>query len=1081
MKLLTKLFKIYEDEVSLFLWSALLLFLIRSSNILFNNYAETAFLKRFGVEYLPVIYVINSISTFFIMGFLTGIMAKIKGSRMLVYMLLFCSATVAGLWFVVPMGFDIIYPVLYILKSQYEVLLGLLFWNLANDMFNTRQSKRIFPLITAGGVMGGVIGSFATPLLQKIVSMDNLMWIYVGTTLIGAVVVHRMGTVFPTLLLSDTKEKKVKKRATMREEFKKILPLLKESALVKILVMLTLLPNIVIPIINYQFNYAVDQTFASEARMIQFFGYFRGVLNIVSFVILLFVGRLYGRWGLPIALMFHPINYIIAFLAFLFRFDIFSAMYARLSTAVLRNTINNPARGVLMGLFPVEYRASIRPFLRGTVVRVGTLLGSGIIMLGEKMFHPRYLSIIAIVFVGGWVVSTLVLKRKYSRILFDLISRNMLDLKSLEETDVSHIFNDKKMQAQLMDAFRSSKGSTCLWYGNLIRSLGVGDLDKNILAVLPDQDESTQIGLLDLLSKEADDGALEVLAPLSDPKRPGLALAAVRAASRLSSDVTADFLKGVYEENDDPEIKAHAVIGLYAHDSEKCRGIIDAWLSSVEVPEKRAGIIAAGGSGNREYIETLKGFLVEGEDESVIAEAIHALYLLEAPDINGLLGPYLKNSSDHVRRVALQAIEVSDENAMRSVILLLGDELPELQDLAKERLLDAPYQNPEILIESLALPKRRIREAIFTLLESLEIKDVDVYRFARSQCERAYNNLAEAETLSALPESKDRELLFDHLLQKKKERLDTVLRVLTTQDSSGRIRIIWRGLYAADSRQRSNALEALETSVGRPLSQIMIPLLEEYSISQCLGEAKKFFELPHFDPNPGTLVNHLLSKYDWVTVVLTLNLMGEEGADGIDREIFDGLLVSENKYVRQTAQGIAPVKEGDFSAKETDMEQEISMPDKILHLRGIQIFESLSVTELAAIASVSEEVICPAGDTVIKEGEQGDTMYMVLSGEVSVNKGTEEGHMIELDRIGGGDYFGEMALFKDQVRTATIRTEEEATLLVLHKREFTEIVREYPQIALSICQVLGQRILTLHEKIKSYEKDSEENSCAADL
>ncbi|MFC1579759.1 Npt1/Npt2 family nucleotide transporter [Thermodesulfobacteriota bacterium] len=1081
MKLLTKLFKIYEDEISLFLWSALLLFLIRSSNILFNNYAETAFLKRFGVEYLPVIYVINAISTFFIMGFLTGIMAKIKGSRMLVYMLLFCGTTVGGLRFVVPMGFDIIYPVLYLLKSQYEVLLGLLYWNLANDMFNTRQSKRIFPLIMAGGVMGGVIGSFATPLLQKIVSMDNLMWIYVGTTFIGAVVVRRMGNLFPTLLLSDGKKKKVKKRTGMREEFKKILPLLKESALVKILVMLTLLPNIVIPIINYQFNYAVNETYASEGAMIQFFGYFRGSLNIVSFVILLFVGRLYGRWGLPIALMFHPINYIIAFLAFLFRFDIFSAMYARLSTAVLRNTINNPARGVLMGLFPEEYRAGIRPFLRGTVVRIGTLLGSGFIMLGEKMFHPRYLSIIAIVFVGGWVISTMVLKRKYSSILFDLISRNMLDLKSLEGTDVSHIFKDKKMQSQLLDALASSKGPTCLWYAKLIKSLGIGDLDKSILRIIQDQDEPTQIGLLDLLSEKADKDALEVLESLSDPKRPGLALAAVTAGSRLSSGITTDFLKEVYEKYDDPEIKARAVIGLYHNEKDRYKGVIDSWLSSAVVPEKRAGIIAAGGSGDKGYIEVFKDILGENGSETLIAETIHSLHLLEAPEINELLYPYLKSPSDHVRRVALQAIEVSDENAMRAVILLLGEELPEMQDLAKERLLDAPYQSPEILIESLALPKRRIREAIFTLLESLEIKDVDVYRFARSQFERAYNNLAEAEALSALPESEDRKLLSDHLLQKKRERLDTVLRVLATQDSSGRIRIIWRGLYAADSRQRSNALEALESSVGRPLSQIMSPLLEDYSVSQCLIEAKKFFELPRFDSNPGTLFNHLLSKYDWVTVVLTLNLMEKVGTDGVEREIIEGLLNAENSYVRQTAQGIAQVKEGDFSKKETDMEQEISIPDKILHLRGIQIFESLSVTELAAIASVSEEVICPEGEMVIKEGEQGDTMYMVLSGEVSVNKGTEEGHMIELDRIGNGDYFGEMALFKDQVRTATIRTEEEATLLVLHKREFTEIVREYPQIALSICQVLGQRILTLHDKIKSYDKDSEENSCAADL
>ncbi|HUU80805.1 MAG TPA: cyclic nucleotide-binding domain-containing protein, partial [Acidobacteriota bacterium] len=66
-----------------------------------------------------------------------------------------------------------------------------------------------------------------------------------------------------------------------------------------------------------------------------------------------------------------------------------------------------------------------------------------------------------------------------------------------------------------------------------------------------------------------------------------------------------------------------------------------------------------------------------------------------------------------------------------------------------------------------------------------------------------------------------------------------------------------------------------------------------------------------------------------------------------------------------------------------------------------------------------------------------------------------------------GDYFGEMALFEDDVRSATIRTAEESHLLVLHKREFAEIVREYPQIALHICKVLSQRIRELHQKIKN--------------
>jgi ATP/ADP translocase len=175
LNLVGKWFKIYEDEIALFFWTAILLFFIRSSNILFNNFAETAFLKRFGVEYLPMIFMVNSVSTFFIMGFMTGIMGRIPGSRLLSYTLVACGISVAGLRFVVPLGYNMLYPILYVLKAQYEILLVLLFWNLANDLFNTRQSKRLFPLITAGGVVGGIIGSFGTPILARAIFIDNLI------------------------------------------------------------------------------------------------------------------------------------------------------------------------------------------------------------------------------------------------------------------------------------------------------------------------------------------------------------------------------------------------------------------------------------------------------------------------------------------------------------------------------------------------------------------------------------------------------------------------------------------------------------------------------------------------------------------------------------------------------------------------------------------------------------------------------------------------------------------------------------------------------------------------------------------
>ena len=91
----------------------------------------------------------------------------------------------------------------------------MVFWNLANDLFNTRQSKRLFPLITAGGVLGGVVGSFATPILGKAISLDNLMLAYLGISLIGAMSVKKMGSSFPTLLLSEKKGKKKGSQTSM--------------------------------------------------------------------------------------------------------------------------------------------------------------------------------------------------------------------------------------------------------------------------------------------------------------------------------------------------------------------------------------------------------------------------------------------------------------------------------------------------------------------------------------------------------------------------------------------------------------------------------------------------------------------------------------------------------------------------------------------------------------------------------------------------------------------------------------------------------------------------------------------------
>ena len=456
-----RLLKVYEEEISLLLWTTVLLFIIRSAGIILNNYAETTFLKRYGVEYLPVVNMLNAVVTSLIIGALTVFMGKISGARLLSYIFVFSGISVTLIRQLIPLGFDILYPLLFMLKSQFELLHTLLFWNMCNDLFNTRQSKRLFPLLTAGGLIGLILGSVGTPYFAKTFALDNLLYIYFAICLMGFVFVHAMGQSYSTLVYPQKPHMPGKEKSSMIQQFKDVYPLVKDSMLIKIVLVLTFMPNVVIPILNYQFNYAVNDQFSSEAAMIEFFGYFRGGLNIISLFILLFVGRIYGRWGLPVALMFHPFNYMIAFFAFLFRFDVFSAAYARMSTTVIRNTINLPANNILIGLFPESYRNLIRPFLRGTVVRIALFLGSSLILLSEPLFHPKYLTLVALPFVLAWMAAPIILKSKYAMILRDLISKNLLDIKSLDTKELRQVFKQDKISIRLGNLVFSCPRERC--------------------------------------------------------------------------------------------------------------------------------------------------------------------------------------------------------------------------------------------------------------------------------------------------------------------------------------------------------------------------------------------------------------------------------------------------------------------------------------------------------------------------------------------------------------------------------------------------------------------------------------------
>ncbi len=1066
---LLDLLKIYEEEISLFLWTAAILFIIRSSGIILNNYAETAFLKRFGVEFLPMVNMLNAVATFFITGLLAAFLSRTSGARLLFYIFIFSGVFVTAIRLLIPMGFNLLYPLLFMLKSQLELLQALLFWNMCNDLFNTRQSKRLFPLLTAGGVIGLILGSFGTPYFARLFSMDNLLYLYLVTTIIGALMIQAMGRSYATLIFTEKTGTSGKKNPAMIEEIKRVYPLVKDSILVKIVLVLTFMPNVVIPIMNYQFNYAVNEQFASESAMIQFFGNFRAVLYIISLFILLFVGRIYGRWGLPVALMFHPFNYMLAFMAFLLRFDVISAIYAKMSTNILRTTINGPANSILIGLFPESYRDMIRPFLRGTVVRLALFTGSSLILISTPLFHPRYLTLVALPFLIAWVAAPFVLKANYSKILLDMISRNLLDIKSLDQKELGQIFNQEKTLSDLETSFLAARGEDALWYARLLKNFSADRLDQLILKNLDNQDENTQVALIKMISPEAGSRAARELVSYLSPHRHETTIAILKLIIRhgIQAVNPSDFSN--YTNSSHPVVRGFACACRYADQPESLQKYIDDWLSHTDTTFRQSGIICAGLSGYQEYIPRLQALLKEPEIDPFIPDIIRALSRLQAETGHSAALSYLDHNHKEVRMAALDALSITNDDTLKKAIHLLGDPSDTTHDFALEKIKAADYQNNLLLVESLALPSTRIRRGLFKLLETLDIKEFDVLLFAKKNLSKAYEYLAMAQSLENLPQGGMQNLAMEHLEGKKEIILENILKVLAIHDQTKRMKSAWQGIFSSDTRQRANAIELLNDVLDNKTFKIMLPLLESPNPSMALTEGRKLTKIPAFDTEKKLAVSNLLSSADWVDVIIGLGIVREIPDISINQDLLYNLKQSDNQHILKEVDMIWNKNKKSGETKGEDSSPKLSLGEKILLLKEIEIFSGLSASELAAIAGVTEEMAYAQDKDVITQNGVGETVFLIIDGKVSVIMEKENGKEEHIDQMTSGSAFGEMALIDDSPRSATIRTMTPCRFLILHKQEFKETAMEFPRIALQICSVLSRRIRHLHSLVQDKE------------
>lgn len=110
------------------------------------------------------------------------------------------------------------------------------------------------------------------------------------------------------------------------------------------------------------------------------------------------------------------------------------------------------------------------------------------------------------------------------------------------------------------------------------------------------------------------------------------------------------------------------------------------------------------------------------------------------------------------------------------------------------------------------------------------------------------------------------------------------------------------------------------------------------------------------------------------------------------------------------------------------------------------------------------------GEIIIKQGESGNCMYVIQSGEVEVLR-DNDGKEVRLAIRKAGDFFGEMALFSREVRSATIRALGDARVLTVDRKNLLNSIQKDPSLAFRIIETLSKRIRDLSEEIVPYKSE----------
>lgn len=986
------------------------------------------------------------------------------------------------------------------------------------DFYDTRTSKRILPLLGTARLLGLAVGSFSISLAVETFHVANPEDFF-NYWAVNLFIVLALIWVLPRLM-RDPKAKWPETRGGYLDSIGEGFAYISRSRYLLWMTISAVLMNAQIAVFDIFSTQLAESVFDSTAQVTAFFANAKGFSSVVLLLVQLFIfPRLLKRIGLGNMNLVYPLTafgiggaVVLALVTNLPRYlTLATAAATYITQDTFRRVFRTPVNGLLVNAVPSYMKGRARSVINGILSPFANIFIGAATLLdtipGTEITSTQIFLVLVPLVSALYAYSAFVLRREYGREMLNLLKGE--DYAALLSRDYE-LQAAPEMLIELQQRLNENDDPEFKQFlATVLLEVGGDDAVPYVVEAAQQSTPEAQSLLLRTLYES--EATAPELRPFynahitsEDPDTRRLALKGLLGMTQPGQEIRY-VIANDHIHDADPAVRGQMVVALLESEKpahqDKAQRVLRAMQQDGHAEVRIAAVHALASLDDVQQIEELVWFLDDADDE-VREAATFAIADLWRDDMPAKIPQLILNREkmllddavERVRQAELAILgRIGDDIAIRSLVRALVDRSPEIRKAAQESLSNLGKKAVPHLLTASQDEDRALRAQAVIVLHGIEGKryNDDLLHLALEALDEIYTHYGRIAALDQCQEYPSFGVLRAHYTEENQALLEEVFQVLGARHGTDKISTIVETLHSDNARTRINAVEALESMTTPELAQLVGGLYDAASTPQSLAEACKERSGKEF-PSLETLLKTLATGADpWLRAVSVMAL-GELGADyDAVQKLFTmtdstipttspnlddcqkqisaqfiavtvrGALASHNPDMQRTARAAVRMILGQpiFDAATEEDSTMLSIIERMIFLKRVSFFQSLAVEQLKAVATICEEKTYKAGEVLFREGDEGGTLFVVVSGQVEVGLMNEESdNFTMLATYGTSTAFGEMSLFDGSPRSADAVATQETLVVTLQRAPFLSLTRQYPDLSVHVITALSDRL-----------------------